>query len=171
MLRKRMHKLPPGGDSGKLWGEERWEPQQNGGTLPIIRSRWQLTQETQSMFLQLVISHLRSLCEGASGLRKQLKPHQVILRTCGTVHQGRSSFSEQMKRAGPGKEVPVVQCRGRGDIYTKWFKERGHRLFSVSFGELFPPTFLVPPQSPRQINPVLQCRGFLGLYWVLSLSY
>ena len=136
-----MHKLPLGGDSGKLWGEERRDPQQNGGTLTIIRSRWQLTWEMQSMFLQLVISHLRSIYEGASGLRKQLKPHQVILRTCGTAHQGRSSCTEQMKRAGPGKEVPVIQGRVRGDIYTERFEERGTGFSQYPLENFFLPPF------------------------------
>lgn len=108
------------------------------------------------MFLQLVISHLRSLCEGASGLRKQLKPHQVILRTCGTAHQGRSSFLEQMKRAGPGKEVPVVQCRGRGDIYTKWFKEKGTGFSQYPSENFFLPPFWsllsLPGKSTQSFN-------------------
>lgn len=112
------------------------------------------------MFLQLVISHLRSLCEGASGLRKQLKPHQVILRTCGTAHRGRSSFTEQMKRAGPGKEVPVVQCRVRGDIYTKWFK--GAQAFLSILRRTFS-SHLSGPSSVSQANqPSPSMQGLLG---------
>ena len=159
-----MHKLPLGGDSGNLWGEERREPQQNGGTLTIIRSRWQLTWEMQSMFLQLVISHLRSIYEGASGLRKQLKPHQVILRTCGTAHQGRSSCTEQMKRQGQGKK-----CQWYRAGWEVTFILNGLRKGAQAFLSILWRTFsshLSGPSSVSQANnPVLQCRGFLGLYW------
>ena len=78
---------------------------------------------------------------------------------------------EQMKRAGPGKEVPVAQRRVRGDIYTKRFKERGTGFPQHPSENFFLPPFWLLLSLPGKSTQSFNAGASWGSTGSLSYSH